>query len=710
LVEALLFKEDRHFRYHWGVNPISIFRAAFKTYGLGGRRIGGSTISMQVARLLSQSTSKTIFGKLKQIGQAVWLETLYSKDEILETYLNLLPYGSNVEGVGTASLIYFNKKPARLNMPEIFTLAVIPQSPRLRSVGKRGELASSPQLLKARDQLLDLYADEFAVSSQDRLNFKLPFRMKGTRDLPFLAPHFVEDVLANNLTLNKEILTTLNRKSQEMLESKITHYVERNNYIGVYNATALLVDWNSLEIKASVGSKNYFDDEISGQVNGTKAFRSPGSTLKPFAYALAMDQGLIHNQSLLKDAPATYAGFDPENFDRDFQGPLTAEQALIRSRNLPAVQLVSELKSPSFYDFLKQNKIQNMKSPEFYGLSTILGGIELTMENLVEMYTMFPNSGAKRKLRKLKSDVATLEGSFFSPEASFAVMDILSKLPRPSVSGGSPWAKNNNEVYWKTGTSQGFRDAWTVGVVGQYVLAVWVGNFDGESNPAFIGKDIAAPLFFEIIDGLRSSGRLNTPVHLSDGLNIKKVKVCSLSGKMPGPHCKHTKETWFIPGKSPISTCDIHREINVDPTTGFRLCNQLGDVGKKQVFEFWPSDLAKIFRQAGLTRAAPPKWDRRCRINELATNGVAPKITSPKRDIIYSIQAVGNSRREIALSAMADADVRETYWFIDESYVGKTKPGEELFWMARSGEHSVRVVDDQGRSDNRALVVEVVSQ
>jgi penicillin-binding protein 1C len=289
------------------------------------------------------------------------------------------------------------------------------------------------------------------------------------------------------------------------------------------------------------------------------------------------------------------------------------------------------------------------------------------------------------------------------------ILDILKKTPRPSNSGGSPWAKESLDVYWKTGTSQGFRDAWTVGIAGKYILAVWVGNFDGQSNPAFIGKDIAAPLFFEVIDGLRTTERFHAPLRFPLSINVKKVKVCALSGQIPGKHCHHTKETWFKPGTSPIATCDIHREISVHKKTGYRLCNQFEAEGQKRIFEFWPSDLLRIFKQAGLSRMSPPKWDPRCHLDELATNGSAPKIQSPKQDVVYSIRAVADAFQEIAFSAIADADVRETFWFVDEAFIGKSKPGNEVFWTAKSGIHRVSVVDDQGRSDHRELRVEVVN-
>ena len=707
-VDAILFKEDRHFYYHWGINPWAVIRAGYQTYFESGRRIGGSTISMQLARLKYGIYSKTISGKLTQMLRAFELEIFHSKDDLLEAYLNLLPYGSNVEGAGTASLIYLGKEPERLNLPEIFTLAVIPQSPKLRSLGARGEIQSTHQLIKARNHLFDLWAQERQVSPEDRQSFQVPFQMKGTKDLPFLAPHFTSDLLETNAN-QTEIQTTLRKKTQRLLERKVAQYVQRQHHLGIQNAAVLLVDWTNMEVKAAVGSADFFDSNIAGQVNGTKAPRSPGSTLKPFAYAMAFDQGLMHGQSLLKDAPATYSGFDPENFDRDFQGPITAEQALIHSRNLPAVQVASMLTKPSFYEFLQQVGIQNMKPAEHYGLSTILGGLEVTMEDLVRLYAMLPNQGELQGLKKIKSDERNFQGKFLTPEASYLVLDILKKMPRPGSAGGSPWSEQDVDVFWKTGTSQAFRDAWTLGIAGRYALAVWIGNFNGDSNPALIGRDMAAPLFFEIVDALKSTEKMSSPLRFAPNLNIKKVEVCSVSGQLPGPHCQHKKPTWFIPGKSPIAVCDLHREILVDKLSGLRQCNPLASNTRKVVFEFWPSDLLKLFNQAGLPRALPPAWDPRCGLNEVATNGKPPVITSPQPDLVYSLRAEQDRSTQIALKAIADADVRETFWFVDDTFVGKAKPREPLFWNAKPGRYSVRVVDDQGRSDTRPLNVEIVN-
>lgn len=694
--DAVLFKEDRYFEWHVGVNPLAVVRAAWLTFVAGGRRIGGSTISMQLARLLSGVPSRTLLGKARQVGFALWLEAMYAKEEILEAYLNLLPYGSNVEGAATASLIYFGKAPARLNLPEALTLAVIPQSPALRTVGTRGEIAKTARLMTARDQLFDALLAGGRVSAEDRASLALPFRMRGTRDLPFAAPHFVDWVLARGGGA-----TTLDLRAQRVLEARLRAYVKRQHAAGVNNAAALLVDWTTHEVKAMVGSVDFFDGSSGGQVNGTLAPRSPGSTLKPFVYALGFDQGLIHPQSLLKDAPTAFGGYDPENFDRDFQGPVTAEDALAHSRNVPAVQVASDLKRPDLYTFLKSVGVALPRPAEHYGLSPVLGGAEVTMFDLARLYAMLPNGGALASLKSRAGETSLAQGAPITPEASFMVLDILGRVPRPPAAGGSAWSRSPLKAHWKTGTSHGFRDAWTVGVLGRYVLAVWLGNFDGAGNPAFIGRDLAAPLFFELAEALPHS---DVPFRFAD-LNVKRVRVCAVSGRLPGAHCRQQRETWFIPGRSPIATCDIHREILVDAQTGYRLCQSGG--GVPRVYEFWPSDLQRVFIQARLARVAPPAWDPRCRLDDLGGRGAPPRITSPRTQVTYSLRA-GAEAPSIALNAVSDGDVRETFWFIDNAFVGRGRPRESLFWTARPGRHLVRVVDDQGRSDSRDLQVQVV--
>jgi penicillin-binding protein 1C len=403
LVDAVLLHEDRHFRSHPGINPFALGRAVLSTYGGGPRRIGGSTITMQLARMTSTTPSKTLVGKVVQISRALALELFHSKDEILEAYLNLLPYGANIEGVGAASLIYFNKPASELLLPESLTLAVIPQNPNARRVVS-GDLTES-SLARARKKLFDSWLEVHPGDAGAALDFRIGLETRKVKALPFLAPHFTDLALARSagpdFRKNGLVKTTLDRAVQETIERKVKAYVTAKSELGIRNAAVLVLNHETMEVEALVGSADFTDDSIQGQVNGTLAKRSPGSTLKPFAYALALDQGLIHPLSLLKDAPMSFSGFDPENYDRTFAGPLTATDALVKSRNVPAVYVTSLLKSPTLYDFMKDGGITKLRDPVYYGLSLPLGGAEVTMEELVRLYAMLANRGELRELNYL---------------------------------------------------------------------------------------------------------------------------------------------------------------------------------------------------------------------------------------------------------------------------------------------------------------------
>jgi penicillin-binding protein 1C len=280
-----------------------------------------------------------------------------------------------------------------------------------------------------------------------------------------------------------------------------------------------------------------------------------------------------------------------------------------------------------------------------------------------------------------------------SPEASFIVLEMLRTNPRPSGDFSLSQVPSVGAVPWKTGTSYGYRDAWAIGIAGPYVLGVWIGNFDGTPNANFVGRDAAGPLFFNIVDALRAHGPLiESTVH--GPLNLKKIKVCALSGQLPGPFCDHLKETWFIPGRSPITTCRLHRQVAVDLHSGLRACPERSSVAVSRVFEFWPSDLMKLFRGGGVGRRAPPPADSDC--TQALAEGVAPLISSPSHGVIYSV--AGGDRAQISLSAVTDADSRMVYWFIDDELVGTSRPGDTLFWKARPGTFIVRAVDEQGRA------------
>ena len=713
LRDAVLLHEDAWFYRHPGVNPASLLRAAWTTYAGGGARVGGSTITMQLARLRWRLQTRTPGGKLVQIARALQLEASYSKDDILEAYLNLAPYGGNIEGVGAASLIYFDKPAAALTLPEALTLAVMPQAPtrrgRLRRDAERGDSYAGAGLAAARARLYARWKTKHASDTAQDASMALPITLRTPRGLPFAAPHFVEQVLGERFLhpqAGPRIDTTLDLRLQRLLESRVRSHIQRARARGVRNAVAMLVDTRDMGVRALVGSANYFDDSLHGQVNGAAGKRSPGSTLKPFIYALALDQGVLHPATVLRDVPSAFGPYTPENFDGRFLGPVTAADALVRSRNIPAVTVAAQLQQPGFYQFLRDAGIARMASEGHYGLALVLGGGEVTMEELARLYAMLGNDGLLKPLRLRKEDAQAGGTALLSAEAAYIVRDMLRRGPRPDAHATS--GLREQPIAWKTGTSWGFRDAWSVGVVGPYVLAVWLGNFDGAPNPALVGVDMAAPLFFSIVDGLRAAR-----VDLAEPprrwpLNLKRVEVCRASGDLPNAWCPQRGWTWFIPGKSPIRTSTVHRAIAVDSVTGQAACGPFDPARMRmQVFEFWPSDLMQAFAQAGIPRRAPPVNADCADVADVGV-GDAPRIQSPLRATRYLLRLSRPRESAIELRATLDADVSRAFWFAGNSYIATTTRGGSAQWIPeREGRFKLSVVDDHGRVDARNVEIAV---
>ena len=701
LTEAVQLYEDRWFRWHPGVNPASLARGAWTTWR-GDARRGGSTLTMQLARRLYRIDSRTLTGKAKQVAAAMWLEARYSKNEIIEAYLNLAPYGSNIEGVEAASLVYFGKRADDLLLPEALALAVIPQNPNRRGPEVRGvgsESAWPKALSAARARLWSAWIERHAkdATAANVAALALPLQLRSTRQLPFAAPHAVQ-TLMRSLPDQPETTTSLHAPTQAAVERAIRQFIAARKGSGIGNAAALLVDTNTMRVRAWVGSANFADASIDGQVNATTAKRSPGSTLKPFIYGLAIDQGLLHPRSILKDAPTAFGTYNPENFDGRFEGPITARDALVRSRNVPAVAVASRLSKPTLYEFLKDAGVRQMASEQHYGLALALGGGEVSMEELATMYATLANGGELKPLAFTAGMKApTTTRKLLSPEAAFITVDMLQANPRPDT--GQPAFPR---VAWKTGTSWGFRDAWTAGVFGSSVLIVWVGNFDGSSNPALVGVQTAAPLFFNIVDSLRSQGLDPGEPARAMPANLAKVQVCAASGDLPNDECKDLATTWFIPGKSPIKVSRLHRAVWVDDATGRAVCSS-GEHTHREVFEYWGSDMLQVFAQAGMPRRVPPT-PARCGTGASLAADDGPQIVSPLRGAAYVLRL--KSAPTLTLRANAGR-AGAVYWFADAAFVGSVAAGKDLVWSPpAAGKYTLSAVDAQGVADTRDVSVE----
>lgn len=682
LIDATLAYEDRYFYWHPGVNPIAIARAAWSSFVVRHRKMGASTISMQLARLRFSLNTRTASGKLEQVLRALQLERHYSKNALLSAYLNLAPYGGNIEGVGAAARIYFDKSVSELNALEAATLAVIPQNPNARfpetHAGRAAVLAARARLLASADE-------KAAVDG-------LPVAVRSRRQLPFMAPHLTTHILSGS-SKSGVLPSTVNASLQIDLESHVQRYIKRMRHRGLDNASALLIDHRSMEVLASVGSANFNDASIHGQVDGTRAQRSPGSALKPFIYGLALDRGLIHPLSLLKDTPVRFRHYAPENFDRGFRGPLSARDALIYSRNVPAIRLLSEIGIESVWELLRRARIDKLREAEHYGLALALGGNEVSMRELASLYAALANGGRWQALRERRDAAAETPVALMSAEASFLVLDMLADNPRPdALSLATPATR----ISWKTGTSFANRDAWSVGVIGPYVLVVWTGHFDGRSNASLVGRQAAAPLFFQIADALPMPPEYDNQLHALPirELNLRRVSICARTGELAGKHCPQLTETWFIPGTSPIRTASIFREISINTKTGLRSCHN-GPETRPAVYEFWPSDVRSVFERAGIATSKAPGWSPQCSGREQAGLALAPKISSPLSELRYI--AGPQSSSQLALSAVADDEVETLYWFVDNEFVGAQSTDQTVFWTMRPGVHQVLVIDDLGQ-------------
>lgn len=703
MLDATLLYEDRHFRHHPGINPVALVRAAWSTYVARSRVIGASTITMQLARLRFDLDTRRPVGKAMQMARALQLERHYSKDQILEAYLNLAPYGGNIEGVGAAALIYFDKAASRLTMPEAMALAVVPQHPAQRNPAS---LSGHEQMLQARQRLMVQWTRIHDMTGDQEQQFELPLHVRGAHELPFSAAHFSANLINAASGDGRVLTSTLHLPLQRTLEQRISDYVQRRTLQGINNASAMLVDYRSMEVLATVGSADFFNDAIAGQVDGTRAKRSPGSTLKPFAYGIAMDRGLIHPMTMLKDAPKRFSAYTPENFDRGFMGPVFAKDALVYSRNVPAIQLLSDIGLNDFHHFLSDAGVSALKNPEYYGLAMILGGNELTMHELVRLYAMLANGGESKPLQLMLHETPAVEPRrLLSAESSYLLLDMLQANPRPGAVALTP-RHRQLPVAWKTGTSFAFRDAWAVGVVGPYVLAVWVGNFDGSGNPAFVGRTAAAPLFFAIADSLMANlKQTERSTHPPPSLNLRAVEVCATTGDLPGRHCPSTTRSWFIPGVSPITVSDVHRAVRIDKTTGLRTCNFDSATSYEAVFEFWPSDIDAVFRKAGIALRKPPRWSPECSPDMQAASGRAPHIVSPSSGVTYHVRPERIESERVAFQATTDGDVQSLYWFVNDRFIAKVAHDEPLLWPPRAGRYNVVAVDDAGRSHSRTLTV-----
>jgi penicillin-binding protein 1C len=494
-LKLLLAYEDRRFRSHAGVDPLALGRAAFQLITRGHIVSGGSTVTMQLARLMEPRRERSVYAKVRQIVRALEIERQLTKDQILDLYLALAPYGGNLEGIRAASIAYFAKEPKRLSLAEAALLVALPQSPETRRLDRYPDAARA-----ARDRVLDRMVEEGQVSREDAIQAKTVPVPRLRRPMPILAPHSADQAIAT-VKDAPVIRLTLDSSLQKALEALAR---DRAIALGPNISVAIVaVENESGDVLARVGSPDYFDERRAGQVDMTRAVRSPGSTLKPFIYGLAFEDGFVHPESLIDDRPIRFGTYAPENFDMTFQGTVAVRRALQQSLNVPAIALLDRVGATRLSSRLKQAGA-NLVLPkdEAPGLAMGLGGVGVTLQDLVQLYCGLARLGNTRPLREIARD---------ERRDSLRLMDQVAAWQVGSVLMGTPPPENapNNRIAFKTGTSYGYRDAWSVGFDGRMTIGVWVGRPDGAPVPGLVGRSGAAPILF---DAFARTGKLPVPL------------------------------------------------------------------------------------------------------------------------------------------------------------------------------------------------------
>ncbi|MBC6697674.1 penicillin-binding protein 1C [Hymenobacter sp. BT190] len=729
LRKAIIEKEDRWFRWHYGVNPLALVQAAGRNALGTGRTTGASTITMQVARLL-EPKERTFPNKLLEMARATQLEAHYSKDEILQLYLNLVPYGGNVEGVKSAALLYFQQTPDYLSLAQTVTLAIIPNRPRGLVLGK-----NNAAVLQERNRWLRRFGAAGLFPAQDVADALLEPLDVQRHPAPTLAPHLARR-LVRQFPRQAIIRSSLQRAKQSKAEDLTRGYVRRLHELGISQAAVLVVNNRTRQVEAYVGSADFRDFASQGQNDGVVAVRSPGSTLKPFLYALALDRGLVTPKQLLPDVPTNFQGYRPENFDKRCHGEVTLERALAYSLNIPAVRLLNQLGVPAFTEKLQQAGFQNVKrNRSQLGLSSILGGCGASLEELTGLYVTLANGGQYRGLALVASPQPLSEKergsnssakksagsslSFFgeggrggeatwqagvpliSPAAAFLTTDILSQLTRPDLPLGAASSMRLPKVAWKTGTSYGRRDAWSIGYNKEFTIGVWLGNFSGQGSPALTGADVATPLLFDLFNTLA----YNSPNDwFAPPAALDFRLVCAESGLVPGENCPNQLIDYFLPGVSNGQRCQHQREVLVSAEGSFTYCRACAPAAgyRRELYPNLLPEVAAYKEAQGLPYRRLPPHNPQC---QLVRGGPeqAPTITSPTANTEYVLNA--REQQQLLLSCTTDSEVRQVHWYVNDQFLRSAKATERVFFRPRPGPLKISCADDHGRNTDVLVTV-----
>jgi penicillin-binding protein 1C len=712
-LRALLRFEDKRFYRHPGIDPLAIARAAWMNARAGRVISGGSTLTLQLVRVL-EPRPRTLRSKVVEAARALQLELRLGKDELLAAYLTFVPFGRNVEGVSAASWAYFGHGPAQLSAAEIATLLVVPQSPSARYPRP----ANVERLRAARDRVAAWLAEKDALPRDDDRKDARSFAAAdlldsiarepvpaGLRPLPRAAPHFAFWLRARHPGVLR-LETTLDRGLQELVEREMRTAGRDLERLGIHNGAAVLLDHRTGALVAAAGGFDFWAGGPAGQIPAFDVARSPGSALKPFLYAAAIKRGLALPEHLVEDTPVRYADYAPQNYDGEFAGLVTLEDALSHSLNVPFVRLLGELRVESFLDELRAAGAAHLRAePGHYGLSAAIGAIEITPIELAGLYGALAADGRYTRVRWLAAE-SSAPAAWLSPGAAHLTRRALARRDRPDFPERRRFSQVPRDIFWKTGTSYGHRDAWAAGSSADITAAVWLGNLDNKPAADLVGADAAGPILFDLLEAAATRASAAPPRAFPR--DLKTVEVCAYSGLVPGAACPARRGVLAVASHVPTATCRFHAAVDVDLATGLALnpsCRG-GKSFETRSFLVYPASLRRFLRSESKLLSEAPPLHPDCQARGARDRIAMLRILSPQSDqTLFLLPGVPPTSQEVPFQVDADGGARSVSWFVSGRFLGEAAPTDSLWWTPERGEHEITAVDDRGRTARTTLRV-----
>ncbi len=715
--------EDKRFRYHPGVDPLAFGRAIWQNVSRGEVVSGGSTLTMQVIRLSRQGRGRTVWEKFIEMILATRAEVRYSKDEILGYYASYAPFGGNVVGLDAAAWKYYGRGPEQLSWAEMATLAVLPNAPALIHPGRNRDA-----LRAKRNRLLASLVEEGHL---DSLSYELALLedLPGAPlPLPQIAPHLLDRFQAEKGPAEARLRSTLDRELQARASEVLERHHQRLSQRGIHNGAALIVEVETGDVLAYLGNTDGSDPAHGHRVDIVQAPRSTGSILKPFLYAAMLHDGEILPNTLVADVPSYFGkGYNPSNYDRKYRGAIYASRALARSLNIPAVRMLQAHGVPKFQDQLQAIGLTTLtRPPSHYGLSMILGGAEATLWDLggayagmgrsLKNYSDYNSRYEPEAFRPLNYRQAKSQGSLdyedfdqlrqdnqLSAGAIWHTFEAMVEVTRPSVEAYWENFESADRIAWKTGTSFGYRDAWAIGVTPDYVIAVWVGNADGEGRDGLVGGLVAAPILFDLYDLLQGERRWFSPPYD----DLRQIVFCRESGMRAAALCPHPDSAWVPKAGLRTEPCPYHQRVFLDPTGTFQVNSDCVSPLEMQqdTLLVLPPVWERFYRQGHPNYRSLPPFRSDCL--DQGTDGWTPMewIYPHQAAEIYVPTELSGEKGKVVFE-VAHRRVRSTlYWHLDEEFLGETVEIHRMALQPEPGPHRITVVDDQGQRLTRGFVV-----